>query len=471
MSLWEIASVQRAMGQRVPTHTPVMRNAGTCAAVYDDGSALPRSIGFSYLSAKNTMRTRNGVTRRSILQGAAGLVVRHAWASNLIDGGKAEAPNTSVLYGQRTLPTGIRSRLIDNNNGATLHILEAGFESPGKRCIVLLHGFPELAYTWRHQLLPLAHAGFHVIAPDLRGYGRSASRPVAFGDDLAPYSMLNRVTDVLGLIRALGYEKAAAVIGHDWGGPTAQWCARLRPDVFRSVVSLSTPFLGTANLPLATAGKAPRESAVDIDKELAALPRPRKHYATYSTTEGANEDMWHPPQGVHDLLRAMYYFKSADWKGNKPHPLKSWSATELAQMPTYYIMDIDKGIAATMAAAMPSRAQIAACRWMTEEDLRTYSTEFIRTGFQGGLNYYRKGSGGDLTAFAGRTIDVPACYIGGDSEWAVYQSPGAFEGMNRVCTRLQGVHLVSKAGHSLVEEQPEEVNQLLMEFLAGSVAA
>jgi pimeloyl-ACP methyl ester carboxylesterase len=415
---------------------------------------------------------RSTVTRRSILQGAAGLVAGQAWASNLMNGGNGAATNTSVLYGQRTLPLGLRSRQIDNNNGATLHILEAGFESPNTRCAVLLHGFPELAYSWRNQLLPLARAGYHVIAPDLRGYGRSAPAPVKFHDDIAPYSMLNRVTDVLGLVRALGYEKVAAVIGHDWGCPTAQWCARLRPDVFQSVVSLSTPFLGTASLPLGTAMKSSRsEPSFDIDKALAALPRPRKHYGTYSASAAANEDMWRAPQGVHDLLRAMYHFKSADWKQNKPHPLKFWNATELARMPEYYIMDLDKGIAETMAAAMPSSTEIAACRWMTEEDLQVYSTEFMRTGFQGGLNYYREGSGTELTAFAGRTIDVPACYIGGDSEWAVYQSPGAFEGMNKVCTRLQGVHLVSKAGHSLAEEQPEEVNRLLIDFLTESAGA
>jgi pimeloyl-ACP methyl ester carboxylesterase len=229
--------------------------------------------------------------------------------------------NAGVEYGKHTLPSGIRSRRIDTNNDVVLHILEAGFEAPGKPCVVLLHGFPELAYSWRHQLLPLAAAGFHVIAPDARGYGRSAPKPVTFEDPLPPYSTVNRVADVLGLVRALGYRQVAGVIGHDWGGPTAQWCARLRPDVFLSVVSMSTPFLGAPVLPLATAGSAGIAAAdVDIEKELAALPRPRKHYAWYSTTRDANEDMWHAPQGVHELLREYYYFKSADWQGNKPFP-------------------------------------------------------------------------------------------------------------------------------------------------------
>jgi pimeloyl-ACP methyl ester carboxylesterase len=170
---------------------------------------------------------------------------------------------------------------------------------------------------------------------------------------------------------------------------------------------------------------------------------------------------------VHDLLRALYYFKSADWKGNKPFALKSWTASELAKMPAYYIMDLDKGIAETVAMEMPSKAQIAACKWMTEKDLQVYSAEYIRTGFQGGLNLYRIfGISGELSSFSGRTIDIPACYLAGASEWGVYQSPGAFEAMQHgACTRLLGVHLVNGAGHSLAEEQPEQVNQLLIEFL------
>jgi pimeloyl-ACP methyl ester carboxylesterase len=189
----------------------------------------------------------------------------------------------------------------------------------------------------------------------------------------------------------------------------------------------------------------------------------------YLAARGANEDMWHAPQGVHDLLRAQFYFKSADWKGNKPFPLKSWLATELAKMPEYYVMDRDKTMSETMAARMPSQAEIAACRWMTEKDLQVYSTEYIRTGFQGGLNSYRileeSRYDAELNSFSGRTIDVPAIYIAGASEWGVYQTPGAFEAMQHgACTRLLGVHLVKGAGHSVAEEQPEEVNRLLIEF-------
>jgi pimeloyl-ACP methyl ester carboxylesterase len=337
--------------------------------------------------------------------------------------------------------------------------------------VVLLHGFPELAYTWRHQLPALAEAGFHAVAPDLRGYGRTASTAVAFDDEIAPYLMLNRVRDVLGLTRAIGHESVACVVGHDWGAPTAQWCALTRPDIFRSVVSMSTPFTAAPSLPLGTADKGnSREPQADIDKDLAALPRPRKHYWWYCASRKANPDMWHAAQGVHDLLRAMYYFKSADWKGNEPLPLKSWAAEELAKMPEYYVMEIDKSIAETMAAHMPSAREIATCQWMTETDLRVYSTEFARTGFQGGLNYYRvlaePQRSAELRLFSGRTIDVPACFIGGARDWGVRQSPGAFESMGKsACKRLLGVHLIEGAGHSVPEEQPREVNRLLIEFL------
>ncbi|MGB6604645.1 MAG: alpha/beta hydrolase [Steroidobacteraceae bacterium] len=407
--------------------------------------------------------------RRQLLKGLGALLAQSAVISRVA----ASTPprrhyNPSVEYGQETLPDGIRSRRIDNNNGVTLHVLEAGFESPGRPAVLLLHGFPELAYTWRNQLLPLSRAGFHAIAPDLRGVGRSCTVPVAYDDDLAPYALLNRVADVLGLVRALGYQHIAAIVGHDWGGPTAAYCALVRPDVFQSVVLVSTPFDGTPELPLGTADhpRAP-EPSVDIEKDLAALPHPRKHYRYWSASRGANEDMWHAPQGVHDLLRALFYFKSADWKGNRPFPLKSWTAAELAKMPRYYIMDLDKGVAATVAAEMPTAAQVAVCRWMTEQDLAVYTAEYTRTGFQGGLNLYRIfGSASGLRSFAGRTIDVPSCYIAGASEWGVYQNPGAFEAMQHgACTKLLGVHLVKGAGHSVVEERPAEVNRLLLEFL------
>jgi pimeloyl-ACP methyl ester carboxylesterase len=370
--------------------------------------------------------------------------------------------NPNVLYGQETLPAGIRSRIIDNT-GVKMHILETGFEDRNKPCIVLLHGFPELAYTWRNQLLPLAAASYHVIAPDLRGYGRSVTTPVKFDDDLMPYSLLNRVNDVLGLVRTLGVENVSCIIGHDWGAPTAAWAALIHPEVFQSVVLMSTPFDGPPD-------SKPGSPHTDLAKSLRALPRPRKHYRRYYATRGANDDIWHAPQGIHDLMRAWYYYKSADYEENKPFRLRSWAASELAKLPDYYVMDLNKTIAQTMAEHMPSKEQITACRWMSEQDLAVYTTEFIRTGFQGGLNYYRIFDvAGDLDVFSGRTIDVPACFIAGAKDWGAYQSPGAFQAMlHGACTQFLGAHFVDGAGHSLAEEQPQRVNQVLLDFLQQS---
>ena len=143
--------------------------------------------------------------------------------------------------------------------------------------------------------------------------------------------------------------------------------------------------------------------------------------------------MWHCPQGMHAFLRAYYHYKSADWSGNKPHPLQSWTRGELAKMPTYYIMDLDKDMAETVVPEMPSAAEIAACRWLPDDELAVYSEEYERNGFQGGLQWYRCRTGGiyeaELQLFSGRTIDVPSMFIAGRSDWGTYQRPGAFERM------------------------------------------
>ena len=138
-------------------------------------------------------------------------------------------------------------------------------------------------------------------------------------------------------------------------------------------------------------------------------------------------------------------------------------------MPTYYIMDLDQNMAATVAPEMPSPGEIAACRWLTEHELSVYSREYERNGFQGGLQWYRcrtQGVNADLGVFAGRTIDVPALFVAGKSDWGIYQSPGAVERMQEsACTQMQGCHLLDGAGHWVQQEQPERVSELLIEFL------
>src|SRR6058998_2939802 len=133
------------------------------------------------------------------------------------------------------LPAGVRARLVPGINGLTVHVLEAGFEAPGRPLLLLLHGFPELAYSWRKVILPLAAAGFGVVAPDQRGYGRTTGWNADYDGDLGSFRILNAVRDALGLVSALGYREVAGVFGHDFGASVAAWCALVRPDVFRSV--------------------------------------------------------------------------------------------------------------------------------------------------------------------------------------------------------------------------------------------
>src|SRR5579859_4143594 len=142
------------------------------------------------------------------------------------------------------LPAGIRARFVENINGLCMHILEAGFEQKDRPLVVLLHGFPEIAYSWRKVMLPIAAAGYHVVAPDQRGYGRTTGWDAAYDGDLASFRMLNLVRDALGLVLALGYRSVDAVFGHDAGSFVAAWCALVRPDVFRSVAMMSAPFSG-----------------------------------------------------------------------------------------------------------------------------------------------------------------------------------------------------------------------------------
>jgi pimeloyl-ACP methyl ester carboxylesterase len=367
------------------------------------------------------------------------------------------------------LPSGIRSRFVSDINGLRMHVLEAGLEARGRPLVLLLHGFPELAYSWRKVMVPLANAGFHVVAPDQRGYGRTTGWDPDYDGDLGSFRILNAVRDALGLGFALGHRDVAMVAGHDFGASVAAWCALVRPDVFRAVALMSAPFAGPPELPFDTADRPPQSKTPEdsIHDALAMLDRPRKHYQWYYSTRPANADMWHCPQGVHAFLRAYFHHKSADWRGNKPFPLQSWTAGELAKMPTYYIMDLNKNMAETVAPEMPTAAQIASCQWLPDSELRVYSAEYERTGFQGGLQWYRARTQGLYDAepqlFSGRTIDVPSLFIAGKSDWGTYQRPGSFERMQRsACTRMLGCHLIDGAGHWVQQEQPDRVSELLL---------
>jgi len=299
----------------------------------------------------------------------------------------------------------------------------------------------------------LAAAGFHVLAPDQRGYGRTTGWDVRYDGDLASFHILNIVEDAVALLANLGIGQAH-VVGHDFGSPVAAYAALTRPDVFRSVAMMSAPFGGPPTaLPSA-----------EIHRELAALGR--KHYQWYYSTREADADMRECPQGTASFLRAYYHFKSADRKDNRPYPLKSWSAAELAKLPTYYVMALDRNMAETVAPEMPRQA----AAWLTDEELAVYTEAFQRTGFQGGLQWYRCGTEpaqvAKVTRHSGQAIRVPSMFIAGAADWGIYQVPGAFERMqSQACTQMRGCHLVPGAGHWVQQEQPQSVVRLLLDFL------
>jgi pimeloyl-ACP methyl ester carboxylesterase len=367
---------------------------------------------------------------------------------------------TPLSYAKAPLIDGVRSRFVDTATGLRMHLLEAG--TPGQPVVLLLHGFPELAYSWRKQLPALADAGYHVIAPDQRGYGATSGWDGGFDAALAPCRLYNLVKDALSLLRSLGITEVAAVVGHDFGSFVAACCAMMRPDTFQAVALMSAPFGGAPRL-----GATPQ---LDVPAELAALDPPRQHYQWYYSTRQADLDMHDPPGGLNTFLRAYYHVKSADWPHNKPYPLSGWTAEALSELPHYYVMPLGTGMPSAVAPHAPSAAEVARCTWLPDQDLAVYTAEFARTGFQGSLNWYRciidPAQMDELRVFDGAFIRVPACYIAGAADWGIYQSPGAFERMqNEICTQMLGVHLLEGAGHWVQQERAIEVNSLLLEFL------
>jgi pimeloyl-ACP methyl ester carboxylesterase len=352
------------------------------------------------------------------------------------------------------LPDGIRSRMVEGVNGLCMHVLEAG--DPADPLLLLLHGFPELAYSWRNQIAPLAAAGFHVVAPDQRGYGRTT------GEDrgrLEQFRILNLVRDAMALVAALGHARVHMVVGHDFGSPVAAWAALARPDLFKACVLMSAPFPGSGAWP-----PGPARVAADWVAGLGKLGR--RHYQLYYSTDAAAAEMDSPPQGLPAFLRTYYHVKSGDWPANRPFALAGWTADELAKLPEYYVMPADRGMAETVAPHLPASVP----DWLTEAELGVYAEAYARTGFGGGLLWYRAISCGrfqaDFDLFAGRRIEGPALFLAGDRDWGIHQNPGALDAMGRNAgADWRGTELIPGAGHWVQQEQAAAVTARLLAFL------
>jgi pimeloyl-ACP methyl ester carboxylesterase len=312
-------------------------------------------------------------------------------------------------------------------NGIRLHVAEAG-EGPA---VLLCHGWPETWYSWRHQLRALAAAGFRALAPDMRGYGRSDA-PEA----IEAYTQLHLCGDMVGLLDALGLPEAV-IIGHDWGAPVAWNSALMRPDRFRAVAGLSVPYRPRGRISAVDAFKAGGLDTI---------------YMMYFQTPGVAERELEAD--VPRSLRRIYYSGS----GSLP-PGQAWRA----------FVPPGKGLLdSTFDTEMP-------LAWLSHEDLAVYVQDFARSGFRGGLNWYRNlhRNWELMAAFAQAPIRQPSLFIAGARDGVIRMpglSPDA-EVLRKVLPGLTQSVLIDGAGHWVQQEAPERVNALLIEFLRSSVVS
>jgi pimeloyl-ACP methyl ester carboxylesterase len=308
-------------------------------------------------------------------------------------------------------------------NGVRLHVVTEG-EGP---LVLLVHGFPESWYSWRHQLPVLAAAGYRAAAVDVRGYGRS-SAPAA----IDAYRMLRHVADNVALVAALGAEQAV-VVGHDWGAPIAWNSALLRPDVFRAVAGLSVPF--------SPAGDTRPSDA------FRRMGGDEEFYIEYFQQPGRAERELE--QDVRRWLLGFYFTAS----GDAPPP----SGGTVATIPH----GAEMGDRFAYPESMPT--------WLTEADLDVYAGEFERTGFAGGLNRYRNVDRDweDLSVFRGRPIEVPALFVGGDRDGPTIWGMPSIERFGQTLPKLHRSQILAGCGHWTQQERPEQVNEALLDFLAS----
>ncbi|MYG11753.1 MAG: alpha/beta hydrolase [Gammaproteobacteria bacterium] len=285
----------------------------------------------------------------------------------------------------------------------------------------MLHGFPESWYSWRHQFAPLAAAGFHAVAPDMRGYGKS-DKP----HEISAYNQVEVVADIIGLIPALGAE-TAVVIGHDWGAPTAWSAAAQHPDRVRAVGTLSVPF-------------SPRPDAPPLDTLREAF-KGQFFYQLYFQEPGVAEAEFEAD--IRTALRKFLFLASG----------QSDASTLAAKQP-----DDD------LLSGLPDPEVLPP--WLTEADLDFYTGEFERSGFRGPLNYYRNHNlTWRLTEGAPTVIEQPALFAAGEKDGVILMAAEALKRMPERVPNLRTNELLPGIGHWTQQEAPEAVNRLLTSFL------
>jgi pimeloyl-ACP methyl ester carboxylesterase len=299
--------------------------------------------------------------------------------------------------------------------------------------VLFCHGFPESWYSWRHQLPAVAAAGFRAVAMDMRGYGLT-SRPA----DVAAYGVSDLVGDVIGAIGALGHE-SAVVVGHDWGAPVAWYSALMRPDVVRAVVALSVPYSApTGGLP----------EGLTIDDLMRAQAAGREYYRLFFQEPGvAEEDL---EKDVTRSVLGFLYTISGDIVADGVHAA-GWDG------------HFPAGETFTDQLVVPETLPA----WLTEEDVDFYAGELRRSGFRGGLNWYRNINRipSILAPFAGAAIAQPALYLGGELDLIAGNTPDALAALPQLVPGLRRMEVFPGAGHWLQQERPTEVNDALVEFL------
>ena len=355
----------------------------------------------------------------------------------------------------------IKSHKTEISNGLNVHYLEANLNNSKNPTALLLHGFPELSFSWRKIIPELAKKGFRVIAPDMRGYGLTIGGKKEFNTDISEYRLLNLSTDIISLLSSLNIDKINLLVGHDAGSSVAAVSALIRPDIFKSVVMMSAPYAGTPNINTSLTYKDP------IHKELEKLDPPRKHYQWYYSSVEANKDMHLEKKELHRFLRAYYHMKSADWEENAPYKLNAWDAENLAKMPEYYIMKLNKNMVESVMPHHPKNNCYD--KWLNDRELEVYTNSFLENSFQPALNWYRCMTSNyinsDLRVFSDKKIEVPACFIAGTKDWGIYQKPGALDIMEqKLCSNYKGTYIIQNAGHWVQQENPQEVVKVLINF-------